>query len=121
MEEGLVSQALSVDFTHIRPWGSITTSVSGSSYFHDFQKNYLQLFGEVSFRLIEGLSLNASGSVARVHNQLSLRKGTATEQEIVARQRELATSYNYWASVGISYTFGSIYNNIVNARFGMGD
>jgi len=121
MEEGLVSQALSVNLTHIRPWGSITTSVSGSNYLHDFHKNYLQLFGQVSFRLIEGLSLNASGSVARLHSQLSLRKGTATEQEIVARQRELATSYNYWASVGISYTFGSIYNNIVNARFGMGD
>ncbi|HEX2457685.1 MAG TPA: hypothetical protein VHI99_28565 [Vicinamibacterales bacterium] len=33
------------------------------------------------------------------------------------RQRELATSYQYDISFGISYSFGSIYNNIVNPRF----
>ena len=30
----------------------------------------------------------------------------------------LATNYNYRFSVGVSYTFGSIYSSIVNPRFG---
>jgi len=33
------------------------------------------------------------------------------------RQRQLRTSYRYYLAVGISYTFGSIYNNVVNPRF----
>jgi hypothetical protein len=30
----------------------------------------------------------------------------------------LETTYNYFAMVGLSYTFGSIYTNVVNPRFG---
>jgi len=30
----------------------------------------------------------------------------------------LATGYRYFATVGISYSFGSIFNNVVNPRFG---
>ena len=39
-------------------------------------------------------------------------------QEILVRRRQLETSYNFFAGVGLSYTFGSIFNNIVNPRFG---
>ncbi|MFQ5500007.1 MAG: hypothetical protein ACE5FH_10090 [Candidatus Zixiibacteriota bacterium] len=31
---------------------------------------------------------------------------------------EKSDPWNYWASIGFSYSFGSIYNNVVNARFG---
>jgi hypothetical protein len=34
------------------------------------------------------------------------------------RQRQLATSYSYSVYFGVSYTFGSIFNNVVNPRFG---
>jgi hypothetical protein len=34
------------------------------------------------------------------------------------RRKQLETSYNYYAYVGISYSFGSIFNNAVNPRFG---
>jgi hypothetical protein len=27
------------------------------------------------------------------------------------------TSYRYYSAIGVSYTFGSIYNNVVNPRF----
>ncbi len=43
--------------------------------------------------------------------------GTATTDEILLQQRQLETQYSYWSSVGISYTFGSIYSNVVNSRF----
>jgi len=32
----------------------------------------------------------------------------------------LRTSYEYWGGFGLSYTFGSVYNNVVNPRFGGG-
>jgi hypothetical protein len=37
---------------------------------------------------------------------------------ILVRMRELATGYRYYFSVGVSYSFGSIFNNVVNPRFG---
>jgi hypothetical protein len=38
--------------------------------------------------------------------------------EVLLRLRELATEYSFDFGVGLSYTFGSIYNNVVNPRFG---
>jgi len=52
-----------------------------------------------------------------IHDQLSLPAGGATQEEILLHRQELETAYSYWGSMGISYTFGSIYNNIVNPRF----
>jgi hypothetical protein len=57
------------------------------------------------------------GSISYIHDQLSLSAGGASQEEILLHRQELETQYRYWGSMGISYTFGSIYNNIVNPRF----
>lgn len=100
------------------PWGSIELSTSASNFFHDFNKYNLFTYGSISLKLVEGLSLRLNGNASKVHDQLSLPRSGATAEEVLTRQRELATQYYYWASVGFSYQFGSIYNNVVNPRFG---
>ena len=42
---------------------------------------------------------------------------TSTPEEILVRRRQLATNYDYNIAFGVSYTFGSIFNNVVNSRF----
>lgn len=42
---------------------------------------------------------------------------SASTEEILVRQRELATGYQYEVGFGVSYSFGSIFNNVVNPRF----
>jgi len=116
--EWLYSQRLSAELVLIQPWGTVSTTLSASNYMHDFQKNRLYLYSRLSVRLFEGFSFNINGNVSRIHDQLSLPKGDATEEEVLKDRRELETSYTYWVSMGISYSFGSIYNNIVNPRFG---
>jgi hypothetical protein len=69
-------------------------------------------------RLIKGLSLNLFGGASRIRDQLSLPKGSASLEEVLLRRRALATGYSFYRSVGLSYTFGSIYSNVVNPRFG---
>ncbi len=32
--------------------------------------------------------------------------------------QQLPTGYSYYANFGITYRFGSIFNNVVNPRFG---
>jgi hypothetical protein len=42
------------------------------------------------------------------------------KEVILLRQRQLLTGYQYYFNFGISYSFGSLFNNIVNPRFGGG-
>ncbi len=116
--ETLLDEVLSITLDVKQPWGSVRTSFEGSNYFHAFKKNRLELFGELSLRLFKGVSLQVVGEISRIRDQLSLPKGGASPEEILLQRRQLATQYSYFASIGLSYTFGSIYNNVVNPRFG---
>jgi hypothetical protein len=101
-----------------QPWGSIESRVEWSQYLHDLELSRLEFDGEVSLRLIRGLSLDIGGSASRIRDQISLPKRGATPEEVLLRVRELQSGYEVQFSVGVSYTFGSIFNNVVNPRFG---
>lgn len=120
IEELLWQQSLQVAWEVREKWGSVNLSLEGSNFFHDISKNRLVLNGFVSIRLLKGLSFRVGGSAARINDQLSLVRGEASEADILLRLQELETSYNIRGEVGLTYTFGSIYNNIVNPRFGNG-
>ncbi len=121
IQENLFEESLSGTFELKEKWGSASVTLEGSHYFHDLNKNRLRFHCNVTFRLFEGFSLNLHGNISRIHDQLSLPKEGATEEEILLHQRQLATQYDYFASVGLRYTFGSIYSNVVNPRFGGND
>ena len=78
------------------------------------------MFGSVGVRITKGLELSIGGSFSIIHDQLNLVKGEASTEEILLRIKELETSFQYYMHVGISYTFGAIYNNVLNPRFGGG-
>jgi hypothetical protein len=120
IEELLWKQQLQIAYQVQEKWGSINVSVEGSNFFHDLTKNRIELSGIINIRILKGLSLRVFGGVARINDQLSLVRGEATEAEILLQLQELETSYNAEGRIGITYTFGSIYNNIVNPRFGNG-
>jgi hypothetical protein len=98
-------------------WGSITSVFEAFHYFRDIHQNHLEFDTEVSLRLFKGLSLNVWGGYQRIRDQLSLPKGGASVEEVLLRRTQLATSYSYYGQVGLSYTFGSIFSNVVNPRF----
>jgi hypothetical protein len=112
----LTSQGLSVILDLTQPWGSINASLYGANYFYNFTKNHLQFYTQLSLSLSQGLSLNLSGAVSIIHDQLSLPQSGATTDQILLQQTELATQYSYWTAFGVRYTFGSIYNDVVNPR-----
>lgn len=118
--ETLVQQSGEISLSLNRPWGSIFASVEGSNYFHDLSKNSVEFFSFLNVRLVEGLSLRLSLNAERIEDQLSLPAGDPTDEEVLLRRRERATSYSFGGSIGLSYTFGSIYNNVVNTRLGGG-
>jgi hypothetical protein len=119
-KEDLWSEDLSITLELKEKWGTVSVSLEGSHYFHDLSKYHAQLYGEVSLRLYKGLSFDIFGSGSRIHDQLSLPKMGASLEDVLLMRKQLATSYDYYFSIGISYTFGSIYSNVVNPRFGTG-
>ena len=101
-------------------WGTLQAGVEWSQYLHDLSKTRLEVEGELSFRVVRGLSFEIEGSASRIRDQLSLPRRGADPEEILLRLRELQSGHEVSLSVGFSYSFGSIFNNIVNPRFGGG-
>ena len=118
--ESLLQESLSFAYEVKRPWGMISLNLEGSNYFHEPSKNRIELGGEVSFRIWRGLSFEVGGSYAKIRDLLSLPRGGASYEEVLLRQRQLATGYQYSFSVGLNFTFGSTRSNVVNPRFGNG-
>jgi hypothetical protein len=117
-KENLFNESLTLSLEIREPWGSASTSLEGSHYFHDLSKNRLELRGFLSFQIFRGFSINLSGRYDRVRDQLSLPIEGASLDEILLQRKELATNYEYSIDIGFSYTFGSVYSNVVNPRFG---
>jgi hypothetical protein len=117
VKEGLSQQMLNISFQVQKKWGSINLALSGSNYFRDFSKNRIELFSSIYIRIFKGLALRINGGVGYINDQLNLKKGGISEAERLLQLRELATKYRVEGGVEITYTFGSIYNNIVNPRF----
>jgi hypothetical protein len=114
----LLNEILTITLSLSEPWGNVEFSVEGSHYFKKFSYNRLRISSDLSLRIWKGLALTIDGRYAAVHDQLSLRKEEATLEELLLLRKELATEYNYSLSIGFSYTFGSVYSNVVNPRFG---
>ncbi len=118
MYEHLFKEYLTSTLELTQKWGSVSITLEGSHYFHDITKNRLSLYSDISLQLVRGLSFELSGGASLIHDQLSLPKRGLTPEEILLQRKQLATQYEYWGSVGFTFTFGSIYSNIVNPRFG---
>ena len=117
-EETLLFQELGVAAEFQEKWGSINGSVRGSHYFHNVDINRVNFRLGLNLRLFKGFSWRISGNLALIHDQISLPLGDASEEDVLLSQRQLQTGYRYWVNTGFSYTFGSIYNSVVNPRFG---
>ncbi len=118
--ESLLQHSLSLGYSTTEPWGSANLYSSVNQYLPRTGLYDVGLGGNADLKLFKGFSFNVFGDYSLVRDQLSLRKGSASEADILLRQRELATSFRYFVGVGISYRFGSIFNNIVNPRMGGG-
>lgn len=97
-------------------WGTIDGAMRYTHYLHNAKTYNLSFNGRAQFRLTRGLALEVRGDAAKVNDQLYLRRGGATDSEVLTRQRALATNFRIGGSIGLTFTFGSIYNTIVNPR-----
>jgi hypothetical protein len=100
------------------PWGSLGSYSSVSQHLNRRDRYRASISGGTDVNLFKGLSFNMVARYDKVNDQISLRKGDASTEEILLRQRQLGTDHSYSFAVGVSYSFGSIFNGVVNPRFG---
>ena len=117
ISEMLPEHALQTRYEVTQTWGEIDLGIEASQYLHDATKYSVEFGGEVEIRLTRGLSIDVGGDIELIHDQLYLAKGDASLEEVLLRRRQLATNFEMNFSVGFSYRFGSVYNNVVNTRF----
>jgi hypothetical protein len=114
------AQSLEVAADFRQPWGDLVVSLEGSHFLDDPARHRVDLFANLEIRLLRGVNLDIQGNVARIKDQIYLSAEGLDDNEILIGQRELGTDFEYGAEVGLSFTFGSIFNNVVNPRLSGG-
>ncbi|TAK50593.1 MAG: hypothetical protein EPO28_00010 [Saprospiraceae bacterium] len=112
-----VRQDMEVDFRQIQEWGTLNIGIEFANYLHDWSLLALTFNPEIGWNIFRGFNLNMGGEISLVRNQLNIRKGSATNEEVLLQLRDIGTNYQYQFYMGISYRFGSLTSNVVNTRF----
>lgn len=116
LNEGIFNHSLNVQARFRQPWGNLYARLRTSTFLGDFKKNRTQFFGNISVRLFKGLAARFSGRMELIRDQINLPGGDASIEDVLLQQKQIATDFEIGFSVGLSYTFGSAYNNIINTR-----
>ena len=111
-------QQLSATYEQREQWGTLEGQVEWRNYLPGVDLNRASVEGEVTLRIVRGLSLSIEGSASRIRDQLSLPRRAATPEEVLLRIRQLRSGFETRVQFGITYQFGSALASIVNPRFG---
>jgi len=114
--ETRLTHSLEVGSAFNQPWGEFDLSFQASNYLDNFDQHRIEFRSSVEIRLFRGLSLDIRGSAARVKDQIYQPLEDIPIEDILLRRRELGTDYEYSIDVGFNFTFGSMFNNVVNPR-----
>lgn len=113
-------ESIEAEFSQRQPWGDAGITVRASHFLHDLDLYNVNLRGDVEFRVVRGFSVNAEANVGWVNDQVYLSADEASSAEELLDLVRRSQSFNYGVQVGFSLQFGSIFNNVVNNRFGGG-
>ncbi|MBT8395754.1 MAG: hypothetical protein HKO65_20425 [Gemmatimonadetes bacterium] len=119
-KETRLTETLQIAAAFEQPWGELDVSLAGSNYLDNFKQHRIELFSRMEVRLFRGLSLDIEGNLARVKDQIYEPKEDIPDEDILLRRRELGTDYELSFEIGFNYTFGSVFNNVVNPRMSTG-
>jgi hypothetical protein len=118
MSDTMFGHRLGFSLAIVEKWGSISSSIVGSSFMPKVNFNRLEIFTSLNLRLFKGLSIRFFGEISFINDLVNIRKKEVTLDDLLTGRTQLPSNFDYWGSVGLSYSFGSIYNNVVNPRFG---
>ena len=118
MEEHRTNHAVQSSFLVNEPWGESEVTLEFSQFLDQPDQRRLVLYGELDIRLFRGFFLRFDADSSLIRDQIYLpppRRPPTPRSWCASRQ--LATDYEWQFRIGFTYSFGSIFNNVVNSRF----
>ena len=115
-QQTLPYHRFAIGYSQREQWGSVSANVSYRNFLNDFSLNRLSMSTNLSWRIWKGLSWNVNLSYSKINDIINVPKRELDPGEIYTGTTRLPTSYSYSVRTGISFTFGSMYNNVVNTR-----
>lgn len=117
-KEILFNQRFEMRLEINQQWGELFVEINYFNQLDDFSRNRFIVRSWFSVNLFEGFGIDFGGGYSKINDQFYIPKREVSIEEILLQRKEVTTQYNFWMSIGISYTFGSMYNNIFNPSFG---
>lgn len=119
---GEIREVLPLHFAELsyrtrQPWGNANLNMEHRNFLNDASKRSTEINGNMSVRVFQGFSINVGGSYNWIRDQIYLPQGSQNTVDVLLRRRALATGFEFNLRAGVSYTFGSIFNNVINPRF----
>ena len=111
-------QNLSIMARFYNKWGYFDASVSGSNYLNDLSRFSVGASLMTNIKIYKRLSVSLFYGMGMYRDRINQAKGFSSLNEVLTRQREMETDYQYNFSFGITYRFGSKFYPPVNPRFG---
>ena len=117
LSEWYWEQELEVQYVQIKNWGNVNIEMEYKNFLHDFSQLEIGINPEIEWNITNGLNIDIFANLSYIANQRSLQKEEVDTTNILLQNIQRQTSFRYFGGVGLSYRFGSAYNNIVNPRF----
>ncbi len=117
LRETRPQQALTVRLDTRESWGGAWLRAVWQQYLHDARKRRTTLDFNIDWRIATGVNVYFGGSHALINDQLAIVGANLTDQERLLRLRELRSGASTYTALGLSFTFGSRLNDVVNLRF----
>lgn len=120
LEETVFQHEVSLNYEAREPWGNANIGMGLSQYLDRTDAWSFDVRGDIRYRVFRGFSVNLEGHYRRVHDQIYLSQEDLSEEDILLGRRRLPTESELELQIGVSFTFGSIFNNAVNERLRFG-
>jgi hypothetical protein len=116
--ETLPMHRVGVQYRAREEWGNAGLGIDANQYLHSGGDFYaFGVSGDLNYRILRGLDLNVSAGASRVNDNIHTPSGAISDEDILLGRQSLPSDYQYDASLGLSYRWGSSFANIVNNRF----
>jgi hypothetical protein len=99
-------------------WGNIHGNVDYNLMLDETSLYSFDFGVGMNVRLFKGFSMNLSGNYSITRDQINIAGGGVSQDELLLRQKQIQSGYNFFTTLGFSYSFGSMFNTVVNPRFG---
>lgn len=113
--------SLVISCIQVEKWGSLNCDIGTFQYFSKEKFYRINITPDITWNVASGLNLSLGGNFSIVNDQYYLKKDEVSSEAILLGQTQLKSNFSYNVYAGISFSFGSIYNNVVNVRFNMND